>query len=134
LEYTVEPSEDGQFVVVAVTGDITRTEATEVTLAMYELGTRHGITRYLLDMRKARNRDRPVVNLHFTLEDLPAVPGVDLRKQTIALLVDPSDHSHDFFAAFAQSQGISTTLFWEYSEAVDYLRQAGERDHGPQPG
>lgn len=135
LEYTVELSDDGDFVVVTMIGDITRTEATVVTNEMYELGIRVGVNCYLLDARKARNKDRPMVNVRFAMEDLPAVPGVDLSKLSVALLVDPADHSHDFYAAFAQSQGIDTNIFWDYDEATAHLRRAaGHLNRKPTDG
>lgn len=131
MEFTVEPSDDGQYVAVTMIGDITRNEANEVLDSMYGLGLSRGINCYLLDVRRARNRDRPVVNVRFAMEDIPAVPGLDLRMVCVALLVDPSDRSHDFYAAFAQSQGIDTTLFWDQDEAVEHLTKAARRLNRP---
>lgn len=127
MEYRVEVSEDGQYVIATTVGDVTRTDGIEITRSMYELGLRVGINCYLADARRARNIDRAVESVHFALRDLPLVPGMDVHRTCMALLVDPADHSHDFYAAFMTSQGIDTTVFWDYDEAVEHLERAAER-------
>lgn len=127
MKYTIEPSSDSQYIVVTPIGELRRDVAVEVTTAMYAKGTELGIDCYLLDVTNARNMDRPMVNVQFTIDDLPATPHLDPDRLCVAVLVDPKDHSHDFYVAFATSQGIDTTLFWNREAAIEHLEKAAAR-------
>jgi hypothetical protein len=133
VEYRIEPSDDGQYIVVTMVGDITRPDALEVTRSMFELGKQLGIGCYLLDASRARNMDSPTVNVRFARDDIPEVWGPAFKTSCIALLVDPADHSHDFYAAFAGSRGIETGLFWDRDEAIAHLEEVAPRVNTERP-
>lgn len=131
MGFDIAPSEDGNYIVVTAIGDTTRAIAADGTRAAYELGRELGIRCVLIDVTKSRNIERITENVRFTREDAPPVMPPDL---CFALLVDPSDHSHDFHTAFAKSQGIDITMFWDRDEAIEHLKEAGARLNDPPTG
>jgi hypothetical protein len=122
------PSDDGKYIVITAIGDTTRASAAEGTRAAYELGMELGIRCVLIDVTKSRNIERVTENVRFTKDDAPPVMPPDL---CFAALVDPSDHSHDFHVAFAKSQGIDITMFWEREEAIAHLIAAAATLNNP---
>jgi hypothetical protein len=118
-----------QYITVEVVGDFTREESLEITQAAFALGAKLGIRCYLTDVTRARNVEPVAQNVRFTMGDNPKLEFRDPDAVT-ALLVDPADHSHDFYVAFAQSQGIRITLFWDRDEAIQLLLEAAPQLHG----
>lgn len=126
------PSEDGHFIEVVVVGEVTRTDALELTEAQFALGRDLGIQCFLVNATKSPNVSGVYDNVRFTLGDVPAVPPPDLRART-AVLIDPADHSHDFYVAFAQSQGLDIALFWDRENAIEWLQEAPGHDSPHRP-
>jgi hypothetical protein len=130
MSYTIQPSVDGKYVIVTQTGDITAETAAESKHASSELGRVLGINCYLVDVTEARNTERVLGNVHVTKQEAPSAVESGV---CYAVLVTPGDHSHDFSVAFAQSQGIDTTLFDDRDEAVAHLEEAAGRLNATPP-
>jgi hypothetical protein len=109
-----------------VTGDVNRTEVAQVTFEHFQLGEELGIRWLLIDTTRAHNSQRLVDNVRSTLDDVPDLepPGV---ASWAVLLVDPADHTPAFHIAFAGSDGVDTTLFWDRGEAINHLKKAARR-------
>jgi hypothetical protein len=110
-----------------MTGDVTRETAGEMARAMYSTGRSLNVTCFLVDATRAHNIERPLENVRLTRDDIPAARTDGRREVCIALLVQPGDRSHDFYAATARQQGIDTTIFWDRTEAVDHVTAAARR-------
>jgi hypothetical protein len=126
MGYTISPSDDGQYIVITVVGDLTRAIAEEVVGAGLVLGAKLGIRCYLNDFTRSRNVERVRENVRFTLEDATPTDALDPHA-CVSVLVDPADHSHDFYVAFAQSRGVDISLFWDRDSAVRHLLEAAAR-------
>jgi hypothetical protein len=126
VEYKITPSEDALYIVITAIGDTTREVAAEGTRAAFEMGRELGISCFLIDVSASRNVEPVRENVQFTREDAPPIMPPDFR---YAVLVDPADHTHDFHVAFARSQGIDISLFWDRHEAIEYLTRSAGRPH-----
>lgn len=78
------------------------------------------MNRYLVDVTESRNVDSDSNNYKFAYEDILINPGID-RNAHVALLVDPRDHSHDFFETVARNAGLDVTLFRDRELARRHL-------------
>lgn len=130
MEFTLAPSEDGQYLITTVRGEVTRETAAQFIAAGFEEGARLGLGCHLVDLAEARNTDPITGMVHLQRDDIPGIesPYADV---CVALLVAPGDHSHDFYAAFAQSTGLNIGLFWSRDDAVAYLNEAAPRFNEP---
>ncbi|MGA9596343.1 MAG: hypothetical protein WBV06_09310 [Acidimicrobiia bacterium] len=126
MEYTLTPSTDSQYIIIKVVGEFTRPEALKIASDAFELGRELGIRCHLNDMTEARNVDRVIDDVYFTRKDVRDIEARD-DMACAAVLVDPSDHSHDFYVAFARGNGIDITLFWDRDEAIAHLLKAAKR-------
>lgn len=126
VDYALTPSDDGKYIEVVAIGEATRADVVDVTAAQFSLGKKLGISCFLVDATKAPNIGSVSDNVWFTVTDVPAIPAPDPKVYT-AVIIDPADHSHDFYAAFAQSRGLHIQLFWDRNEAIAYLEEAAER-------
>ncbi len=124
MGYAIEVSSDRQYIIIALTGDLTREAGEESRRASADLGRELGINCFLIDATEARNIARPLENVHFAEGEDSSVydPSV-----CFAVVVDPGDRSHDFVVAYAQTQGIDTTLFHSREKAVAHLLAAARR-------
>lgn len=125
MEYSLTPSADGRYIIITVTGDFTRAEAAKITAEAFAMGDTLGIHCYLNDVTKARNIESTLENVHFAKEDRPGSPPYP--EACTALVLDPRDHSHDFYIAFAQTVGIDITPFWDRDEAIAHLLKVSSR-------
>lgn len=120
VEYHIKPSEDGRYIVIEVIGDFGRSDALRVSESAFALGAELGISLFLNDVTRARNTEPVMEDVRFARDDAPKLELRDPHART-AVLTDPADHSHDFFVAFAQSQGIDISIFWDRDQAIEYL-------------
>lgn len=123
MDFELIPSEDG-YIVIKAHGGTTAARSVERTRAAWEMGQRLGIRCFLVDLTESRNVEPLIKNVHFAKDDVPQLVPRGLRW---AILVDPTDHSHDFQVAFAISQGTDMSLFWDRDEAIAYLLEAAPR-------
>jgi hypothetical protein len=126
VDYTIAPSDDGDYIVISAVGEMTRESAAEISVAAFTLGERLGIRCYLNDVTRCRNVESVTENTRFTLKDIPKTEPRD-SGAVAAVLVDPADRSHDFYVALARSRGIDMTLFWDREKAIRHLKAAAAR-------
>ena len=129
MEHTIRLAESGDYIEALVVGDLTRAGIARVTGDYYKLGSEIGVHCFLLDVTRSRNTEGPVDNARITTVDGRA--RVVSFEAMVAILVDPSDHSHDWPAALAQvrgaAKGLDIRLFWDRAEAIAHLREAAPR-------
>ena len=123
MTYSIAAADDGQYIVVKVEGIITRRMAMEWTVAAHGLGRQLQIHRYLVDVTRARNKERVIENYDFAYLDMQA-EGID-RSARIAVLAAPGDDSHDFVATAAANAGLNFKLFTEREKAMGFLLADG---------
>lgn len=126
MEYTITPSDDGDYIVISAVGDMTRESAAEISVAAFKLGEHLGIRCYLNDVTRCRNVESVTENTRFTLKDIPETEPRD-PDAVAAVLVDPADRSHDFYVALAKIRGIDITLFRDRDKAIRHLKAGAAR-------
>lgn len=119
---TVAP--DRTYIVMELTGEITRRSAMDANMEAHKLGGELGINRYLVNLLACRNREDVVDNYEFAYQDLRTSPDLD-RSARVALLVSPEDHSHDFIETVARNNGADVKIFTDRAEAVAHLLAGG---------
>ena len=122
MSYTISTSEQADYIILKVTGNISRVLAIDYNLEAHALGKQLGISRFLLDFTECRNTDTVLRNYKYVSEDM-LNPGINQQACT-AMLVSPGDHSHDFIEALFQSHGGNVTLFNDREQAVRHLLQS----------
>ena len=120
MGYTITPSADGKYIVLKVTGDMTRRLTMDQNLESHAMGKRLGINRYLVDVTESRNVESVIDNYRFAYEDMRQAADID-KSARVAVLVSPDDHSHDFVETAARNAGLNVTLFTDRELAVRHL-------------
>ena len=123
MGYTITLSDDGEYIVLKVTGFISRESAMRQNLEAHALGRRLQIDRYLVDLREARNVESPAEAYDFAYKDMQLAEGIDLNA-IVATLVSPDDHSHDFIETVSRNAGLNVTLFTDLDLAKQHLKHA----------
>ena len=120
MRYAVAASINGSFIIIKARGDIARREAVQMTLQACALGKKLSIDLYLVDATEARNVGTILDTYDFAYSDMVATEGVD-RSATVAIVVRPDDHSHDFVETVCRNAGLNFTLFRDRDEARRFL-------------
>ena len=121
MEVELSVSEDGQYVLMVVVGDIDRASALKANIEAHGYGRKLGLNKYLVDVTRSRNVETPLGNYQFSYQDMKSTEEID-PLAIVALLVAPDDHSHDFVETVARNTGLNVTLFRDRAEAIDHLR------------
>ena len=120
MNYLITPSADGNYIIMKVIGDIISDEAIKMNDEASAVGKKLGITKYLIDVTESRNVSSIYENYKFAYIDLPAKPTTD-KKNRIAILIDPDDHSHDFVETVLKNAGSDSTIFRDRELAIQHL-------------
>jgi len=121
MDYTVSPSGEETFVILKVTGNITRQTIMPGVVAAHALGGKLALDCYLVDATDATNIETITDNYTFAYSDMRNTEGID-KYARIAVLVSPDDHSHDFVETVARNAGLNFRLFRDRDQAEGFLR------------
>ncbi len=89
--------------------------------AAVALGSVHGISSYLFDLRRAPNIQSVLPNYEFAYKELKGF-GFP-RGSRSALLTAPRDRSHDFLETVFKNAGYNVRLFTNEASAIEWLEQ-----------
>lgn len=120
MEYSIEVSEDHNYILLKVTGDFTADIFMKCIIESHKLGKEHKINCYLVDVRNARNVDTAYGSRKFAYHDMKTTDDVDPLAR-VAGLISPGDNSHDFVATTCNNAGMFLKLFTDIEEAKEYL-------------
>ena len=120
MNYTINSSVDGHYIIHTIKGEINRKTAIQQILAAQSLGRKLGINRYLVDVTEARNTDSTINIYDLAYNDLRKIKGID-RLAHIALLVSPGDRSHNFYETVARNTGLNVKVFNDLELAKLFL-------------
>ena len=120
MEYSIDVSEDKNYIVLKVTGEFTAESFMQCIIESHELGRQEKVNCYLVDVRNARNVDSAYGSRKFAYHDMKTTDGVDPLAR-VAGLVSPGDNSHDFVAMASTNAGMFLKLFTDIEEAKNYL-------------
>lgn len=119
MNHSVRVSEDGKYVILQASGQISRLEVIQLFAEAHALGAERGLDRYLVDFTECRNTDTVMRNYTLAYEDMKD-PRISQSACT-ALLVSEIDHSHDFLESLMRNAGSDVTLFHDRDLAVWHL-------------
>ena len=118
--HSIKLSDDGRYIEIITVGDYNREGAFKVALESHELGKKHGVNLYLMDMTNSVNIESVADNYDFAYKDMKDAPGID-KSARVAIVVKPGDHSHDFIETVTRNAGMDVTLFTDRSKALKHL-------------
>ncbi len=121
MHYTVKPSDDGKYVVVTVTGEVTTETAREYSSVATEKAEEWGLRNFLFDLRNAVNTQSTLTNYEYAYEEMPKQQLSTTAR--CALLVAPEDHSHDFIELVSRNAGYNVRLFRNAEQAAAWIRK-----------
>jgi len=120
MDYEIYPSDNGQYIVLEVHGEINREIAMQQNLEAHSLGKELGISRYLVDVRSAVNTDRFLDKHEFAYKDMVQTEGID-KGAVVATVVSEGDSSHDYIETVSRNAGFNVTMFTDIEEAKAFL-------------
>lgn len=121
MAYQIYISDDSSYIVLEESGVVTRRHQLQRTVEAHQLGRKHSIRKYLVDVTNAKNAEPPIENYKFAYDDVRAEDEID-KTAIVAILVAPQDHSHDFVETVSKNSGLNVTLFRDRDKAVEFLR------------
>jgi hypothetical protein len=119
--YTIELSENGQYIRILTREDVSIDMASRWAVESDNMGRAHGIKRFLFDVRGARNIASMADNYAFAYNDLSQL-GVDKGARS-AILIDRDDSSHDFVETTLRNAGVNVRLFTDEAAAIQWLER-----------
>lgn len=120
MSYEITVDESQKFIIITTHGELTNQIAMEQNLEAHKLGSQLGINRYLVDSTDAKYNGTTLGHYQFAYEEMKDEPGIDATAR-VAALVNPDDHSHDFFETVARNNGMDFTLFRNREKAIRHL-------------
>lgn len=120
MNYTITVSETGDYILIVLLGNVDGEIAMQYTIESHKLGNELGITKFLVDARKAINVQMVGDNYNFAAKEISEKPSFD-RRAKVACLVSPEDHSHDFIETVLRNNGHNFTLFRNMDKAISHL-------------
>jgi hypothetical protein len=121
MKYEVSLGESGKYVRCNVYQPITAKFAVEYGQATTAFALERGIHNQLIDVRGMPNVDSVQHNYDFAYKDLQDFE--DHHHSRIAVLIDPTDRTHDFIEVVARNAGYDVRLFTEEQRAIDWLER-----------
>ena len=120
ISYTLTVSDDKTYILLEISGEISRESVLEPAIKAHILSHDLGIDNIFVDVTEAVNLDTISNDYGFAYEDLRKAPGANLNAR-IAVLVRPDDHSHDFVETTMRNAGFDFKIFRDRGRALDYL-------------
>ncbi len=114
-------SDDSSYIILELTGEITRKSIMSHNIEAHKLGKEKGIKKYLVDCTNARNVESVYNNYQFAYHDMRHTEGIDITA-IVAAVVAPEDNSHDFLETAARNSGLNLTLFRNKQKAIEFLK------------
>lgn len=119
MKHNLSVSEDGKYIILQASGQISRVQVIELFVEAHKLGAEKGLDCYLVDFIECRNTDTVLRNYTLAYEDMKD-PRINQFART-ALLVSEIDRSHDFLEALMRNSGNDILLFHDRELAIWHL-------------
>lgn len=121
MKYVISLADSGKYVICKVCEPVTTRFAIEFGKATVDFARACGINRQLYDCRNVRNVDSVYHNYDFAYKD---AEQLDLSyANRAAILVDPTDRSHDFVEITMRNAGYDIKVFIDEEKAAAWLEE-----------
>lgn len=124
MGYQIELSDDGKYIRIRISGEMTVELAHEFSAKLQEMSRQTGVKRFLFDSRGAQNASSMLENYSFAYRDSEAL-GLE-RNVRSAILVSHGDKSHNFIEITMRNAGFNVRLFTSEAMAVEWLEANGD--------
>lgn len=121
MAFSISLSEDGTYICIVASGDITLETARNFAGQAIAQGKRLNVGCYLVDVRAGKNISTTTQKYLFAYEDMSRM-GFS-RSDCVAVLVRQGDTSHDFIETVFQNAGYKCRIFNEEDAAVGWIRK-----------
>lgn len=119
MDYRVEVSPAGDYVILTMEGEITATNVEGMARSAIILADDVGTNRFLVDARLARNVDSPVANARFAHRiEYSWWPPKNSRTAIVTAI---DDHTHDFVAEMCAETTAVVRMFTDMGEATRWI-------------
>lgn len=122
MKFKVSLADSGKFAICKVLEPVTTDFAIEFGKATADFSREHEVNRQLYDCRNVRNIDSVYHNYDFAYKDMEQLE-LDPSNR-VAILVDPTDRSHDFVQITMRNAGYSVKIFIDEAQAIAWLEDA----------
>jgi len=119
MPYTIFPSEDNQYIIINITGELNWEVALNYTVESHKLGKQLATDKFLVDLTSVQNTESVLDNYSNIREGMHH-PDINLHA-CVALLASPDDHSHDFVETVSRNTGYDLTIFRDKDKAIQHL-------------
>jgi hypothetical protein len=121
MKYKISAAASGKYVVCEVLEPVTTEFALEFGKATADESHRLGINRQLYDVRTVRNVSSVYHNYDFAYKDMV---NLELEHDNrAAILVDPTDRTHDFVEVVSRNAGYNVKVFIDEKVAIEWLER-----------
>ena len=120
---SIKVSKDSTYIIMKQTGYINKNLGVAYNIEAHKLAGNLRINKFLVDLTETKNMDTFVEKYEFAYKDLQNLPEI-FKKEIIAMVVAPRDHSHDFVEKISRKIGFNVTIFRDIHAAEEYIKNA----------
>jgi hypothetical protein len=121
MKYELSLAASGKYVICQVFEPVTTEFALEFGKAAVDASHQHRVYRQLYDVRAVRNVASVHHNYDFAYKDMERLELDNTNRA--AILVDPTDRSHDFVEIVSRNAGYNVRVFIDMHRAVAWLEE-----------
>lgn len=123
-DYEFSIPEDHRYILCRINGPMTVDDARDFSVEINQMSGDSGIKKLLFDVQNAPFVSDVARQYVYVSSE---IPKLNLYKDVrIAVLIDPTDRSHDFMESMLQKVGINMRVFEDMNRAMRWLHGAGD--------
>lgn len=120
MTYSLQVSDNQKHIVITIDGTIKNNTSLECAIEAHKLAAEKEITKFLLDLRKAKNQNSLLDKHEFINKDMNNAKEIN-KDARIAILVNKNDQSHNLFEALFREGGYTIKTFRDLDSTLGYL-------------
>ncbi len=120
---SIRVSEDSTYIIMKQTGIINKNLGVAYNIEAHKIAMKYRINKYLVDLTEAKNMDTFINKYEFAYKDIQNLPEI-FKKEIVAMVVAPDDHSHDFVEKISRKIGFNVIFFRNIVAAEEYIKTA----------
>jgi hypothetical protein len=124
MNYEINLSDSGKYIIVTVNSDMTRALAEQVGMEAMHLSKKNKINLFFYDLRNSINKESVNSNYIFAKQDVNRIEPDQANK--IVMLTSPNDNSHKFVETVLRNAGHNVLMFNDKDKALEWLLEETE--------
>jgi hypothetical protein len=118
MAFTIELADNQQYLSIRAIDNLTAACMRKVMIAVQGKAIRHGMSKFLFDVRNAENVESAATNYSYVYNDLAQMNMS--RTAQCAILASPDDGSHNFMETLCRNAGYDVMLFTDMAKAIGW--------------